>query len=192
MASINLQKIRFAEEYYDRAHGESAAIAAGYSRNGARSKASQLLRDPEVLEHLKELQDEAKALATVTRERLIQELEAIALANMEDFVQYGTEEEYVEPDDEGEAGVDQTPKHADKITYTASNQLTRSQKAAIAEIVDSPKTGFKLKLHSKLDAIKVLNSMQGYDAPVKTETTVTVANLEKTTFSIKARAEDPE
>jgi phage terminase small subunit len=186
---LNLQKRKFVEEYFDRRNGETSAIAAGYSRQSARSKASQLLKEPEVQAYLKELMEEAKQMASFDRQRIIQELEAIAGANMDDYVDFQLEEGYVEPDQE--ANEDQKPA-ANGVKYIASNKLTRSQKAAIQEITDSPKTGFKIRLHSKLEAIKILNSMQGHDAPTKTESVVHLGNIEKTSFSIKARAEDPE
>lgn len=73
----------FAYEYFNnKGDGTNAAIAAGYSKKTAAQQASRLLKRVKVKEILEDLNSKLKAKAIVTKERLINELESIALFDL--------------------------------------------------------------------------------------------------------------
>src|SRR6476469_8629887 len=66
-----------------RLNGAEAARRAGYSEHSARKTAWEILSRP----HVRQQVDAYLALAGITRERLLNELAAIAYAEWRDFVQ---------------------------------------------------------------------------------------------------------
>ena len=58
---LNEQHQLFVEKYVELAHGTQAAIAAGYSENGAHVTASRLLKTVKIQEAIQELREERQA-----------------------------------------------------------------------------------------------------------------------------------
>ena len=154
---INLtpKQIRFCQEYVIDWNGTRAAIAAGYSQDTATQMASENLRKPYIAEYIEEIKNKLSELSGVTALRNINELAKVAYSNISEMV-----------DDSG--------------TLKPFDELTDSQKAAISEIYtesygeteEGVTVKRKIKLHSKLQAIDLLNGMLGYKAPQKTESTI--------------------
>jgi phage terminase small subunit len=141
----------FAREYVIDLNGTRAAIAAGYSENGAASQASRLLTKVKVQRIVSNLQSKRASRLDITAERLDEEAYNIAFANMGDFV-----------------GVDE---HGKPIGLDLS-KLSPSKWAAVQEIREDTTGGSgdgerkqilrtTLKLGDKLKALEMLNRIKG-------------------------------
>lgn len=136
----------FAKEYVIDLNATRAAIAAGYSENGASSKGSQLLANVKVRKIIDALQSKRASKLEVKAERVLEELSRIAFSNMSD---------YMEIDEDGKPiGLD-------------LRKLTRDQAACIQEISEDSHGGSgdgerrlvirrKFKLADKLKANELL------------------------------------
>jgi phage terminase small subunit len=101
----------FAHEYVIDLNGSRAAIAAGYSENGAHVSASRLLRNAKVSKLIEQITAERAKKLGLTAESVLSELGRMAFSNMLDYV---------------------TVQGGD--AYVDLSKLTREQAAAIQEI----------------------------------------------------------
>lgn len=173
-SKLNPKQKAFCEAYSIKRSGTWAAKEAGYSEVTSRTQAYQLLQRPEIQEYIKFLEEERLAEAHVSKERLLLELQKMAFANYEDFVDYSQ--------DGG-------------MRVKDFSEIGRDKMAAVSEFSETTNkfgSTAKFKLHSKLDAIEKLASMLGHKAAEKKEITVTEGNLQQTNYSLKKRAPLPD
>ncbi len=71
---LNAKQKAFCREYVKCYNGTQAAIAAGYSQKTAAVQASRLLRNPAVLDYIKECQKEIIKMACITEEKVLNSL----------------------------------------------------------------------------------------------------------------------
>ncbi len=119
-----------------------AYSTAGYeaqSDNSARSGASTLMRKPEVQARIAFLREQVAALARERRERVIQEMERIALSDLRKAVDWSDH----------------------RVTVRDSASLDDATAAAIAEVQVSRGHGVKVRMHDKLAALKELARIHG-------------------------------
>lgn len=64
--TLTLKQAAFVREYLKDFNGTQAAIRAGYSPNGARQQASQLLTNPAIQKHMDEYSKAAKTAAVMS------------------------------------------------------------------------------------------------------------------------------
>lgn len=76
---------RFVVEYAVRLNGTKAAIAAGFSKNGAAVQANKLLKRPEIRAAIQKIIDARAAKAGVKLERVLEELALIAFVDPREF-----------------------------------------------------------------------------------------------------------
>lgn len=168
----DIQK-RFAEEYIIDWNATRAARVAGYSDKGGniRLTAHNTLKLPKVREYILELQKDISKLAGISALRNAKELASIAYSSLSDV-------------------------HETWIELKDFNEIPAEQKSAIESIDTKVETRFndkgeqievkyvKLKLHSKLKAIEMINNQFGFNAPTKSEvkTDVTVTEKKKVKF----------
>lgn len=135
---------RFVAEYLVDLNGAAAAVRAGYSEKSARFTASELLARDDVQAHVSAGRTKAAEVAGVTRERVLQELAAIAFADVREAIAWET---LADPET-GERG---------KLVmrFRGSGEIPAAAAAAIAE-VSQGLAGFKLKMHSKIKALELL------------------------------------
>lgn len=154
------KQIRFCEEYVIDWNGTRAAIAAGYSENTAKQIAAENLTKPYLVEYIDKIKNDLSRLSGVTALRNINELAKIAYSNLAEMV-----------DESG--------------TLKPFSELTDAEKAAISELYtesvtimegEATITKRKIKLHSKIQALDLLNKMLGFNAAEKKESTLTVKN----------------
>ena len=153
------KQIRFCEEYVIDWNGTRAAIAAGYSENSAKEIACQNLTKVNIQEYIDKIKNDLSRLSGVTALRNINELAKIAYSNLAEMV-----------DDEG--------------TLKPFEELTEAEKASISELYPEVYSSIeggttvkrKLKLHSKIQAIDLLNKMLGFNAPEKKEVKAELIN----------------
>ena len=75
---MNTKQNAFAVEYVKDRNATQAAIRAGYSEKTAYSQGNRLLKNDEVKEIIKELEDAAAARSAITQDMVIKELARIA------------------------------------------------------------------------------------------------------------------
>ena len=126
----------FCYEYMKDLSGAEAVIRAGYSSKGAAVAASKLLIRPEVKEYLKTLQDKAVKRNEITVDKLIQDLMEMKNTDIRDLY-----------DEDG--------------LLIDISQLPASFTRCIQEVIET-KSGTKIKLYSKLDAIEKLAKHLGF------------------------------
>lgn len=115
-------------------------------------RASVLLAKDKVRTRVKELQEELKGKSDLSKERILHELKCIVNAKISDYVELKN-------------GV---------LKFKDFDELTEEQIKAI-ESVKEGRAGIELKLHGKAWTIERICKMLGYDAPEKTETSISFA-----------------
>lgn len=133
MRELTPKQQRFVDEYLIDLNATQAAIRAGYSRRTAGKIGPQLLGKTGIREELRARQDALQERAGVRQEQVIAELAAIAFANIGD---------YIESDEAGER-------------LRPLSELTHAQRRAVADARQF-KNGFRLRLHSKMQALEML------------------------------------
>ncbi len=81
---------RFCQEYLVDTNGTQAAIRAGYSENSANEQASQLLAKLNVKTRVQQLMDKRSKRTGVSSDRVLQEIERLALFDPKDLVKLRT------------------------------------------------------------------------------------------------------
>jgi len=79
---LNAKQARFVDEYAIDRHGTRAAKAAGYSDHSAHVQANRLLRQTKIQEALKAKEQQIAKRNEVSQNRVVQELKAIAFAEI--------------------------------------------------------------------------------------------------------------
>lgn len=102
---------RFVEEYLIDLNGTQAAIRAGYSVDSAQQIASENLCKPLVAQAIADRRAELSTKAGLSTQRVLDELQKLAFANMQDFMRFT----------------------ADGEPYVDVSMLTREQAAALQE-----------------------------------------------------------
>lgn len=112
--------------------------------------AFDLLNNPKIAARIKELQGELKAISDITKERVLEELSAIAFADIRDYVIF----------------------NGRSIRFKPFKDLTDRQAKAI-ESIKKGKNGIELRLHGKNWTIERICRMLGFDAPQQIEQVLT-------------------
>lgn len=115
-------------------------------------KAFETLNHGKITARIQELQDEIKNKFDLSKERILNELKCIVNAKISDYVELKN-------------GV---------LKFKDFDELTEEQIKAI-ESVKEGRAGIELKLHGKAWTIERICKMLGYDAPEKTETSISFA-----------------
>lgn len=133
MRALTAKQARFVDEYLIDLNATQAAIRAGYSQHTAGKIGAQLLGKTGVRAALRARQAVLREKVGVRQEQVIAELAAIAFANINDYVESSEAGERLRP----------------------LSELTRAQVHAIADARQF-KNGFRLRLHSKMQALDML------------------------------------
>ena len=144
----------FCEAYALDANGTQAAIAAGYSKTSAATTSSRLLKHPKVMSMLQARRGAALARLEVTEDMVLQELAAVAFSNIEDYVTWDAAAGalVVRPSVE-------IPRHLQAAIESIDEKVLESQNKDGTRLYT--RTVRKVKLYSKLDALKTLAEYLG-------------------------------
>lgn len=146
---------RFCQEYIIDLNATRAAIRAGYSKNGARSKGSHLLTKDNIQNKIQKLKAERSDRVQIEGDAVVTELVKVAFSNIQDFL---------EVLEDGE------------VMLKAFELIEREKLAAIESIKISTTrnkdesreyTTTQFKLHSKLNALEQLGRHLGIFAADK-------------------------
>lgn len=124
----------FADTFLITGRKKDAAIKAGYSSNSAHVTASKLLKRPDVQAYLAQQATKVSEKTEDLQSRVIKELEAMAFANITDFITI---------DEEGKPQVDftgATPEQLKAITRVASKSKVTRQRNG--DVVDERESSF--------------------------------------------------
>jgi phage terminase small subunit len=171
MALTRKQQL-FCQEYLIDLNATAAYTRAGFSASpeAARRNASRLLTKADIQDFISTLQRERSQRTEITGDRVIQEIARVAFATVTDVLSF---------DDQS------------GVTFKDSSELSDDVKAAIAEISSDVETRTyqrgegsqetettvkrKLKMHGKMDALKLLSSYLG----LTSDFNMAIATLQK-------------
>lgn len=133
---------KFVDEYLTDLNATQAAIRAGYSQKTAKEQAARLLTNVNIAAEIERQRKKTQKKLEIRRERVIEELAAIAFANGTDYAKIISVD--------GQASV----------AFTPTENLTPEKRKAIAGIKET-QSGMEVKLHDKLRAIEMLDKYLG-------------------------------
>ena len=153
--ALNKRQELFAKEYLIDLNATQSAIRAGYSEKTAYSMGQRLLKHVEVQECIQKAMRKREKRTEVTQDRVLEELAAIAFADINDYVQIST----VTIDD----------REIDSVELVNTGALPKAKRAAIAGIKQGA-NGIELKLYDKEKALEMLGRHLGmFNDKLKTE-----------------------
>lgn len=154
--ALSRQQQLFCEHVLSGEPATTAYKAAGYkpkNENDAASCASRLSRNVKVKAFIDSVREASVSDAIMSREEMLETLSSLARTNLTDLVEFATYEL--------EEGVKQSAWHVPDSILQDPKKL-----AAISEL-SAGKDGIKIKQHSRLQAMKQIADIQGYEAPKK-------------------------
>jgi len=160
----NEQQKLFAYAYFNnKGNGTQAAIEAGYSPRSATSTASLLLTYPNIQALLASLHDQLQEKVVATKERIAEELAKIGFGDVRALFDENSILKPVHewPDDAAAA-----------VASVEVDQLWGATMDGKEQIGETK----KVKRESKLQALKQLTELYGYNAPTKTAQTDVAGN----------------
>ena len=147
MQNLDAKEQRFVEEYLIDLDPNRAAIAAGYSKTTAASKAYQWVSNskvkPHVMAAIQEAQDERSERTHITQDMVLAELAKIGFSDIRKVVKWGNTELRSTEDESGEL-----VEAYHGLRLVASDEIDDSTAAAISEISEG-REGLKVKFHDK-------------------------------------------
>lgn len=158
--ALNKKHIIFVNEYLIDKNATRAAKAAGYTKHSAHAQGHRLLKNAEIaaeiekgLEAQRAGAEQRAAAKGFTKERWLEELQTVALANLDDFIAI---EKY-------------KPTGTNKTYLRAMPVATVDRKAGLGGAIrkiSETKNGIGIELHNKIAALEILGRAYGW---VKTE-----------------------
>ena len=125
---------RFVEEYLIDLKAGAAAARAGYSAKSAETLGTRLRNLPHVHAAIEAAMAERRRRVGITQDRVVTELARLAFADIHDFADWDNHD----------------------VTLKPARDLTPDQTACVAEIVQTPGKGLRIKLHGKTQALAAL------------------------------------
>lgn len=146
--SLNEKQARFAKEYLVDLNATQAAIRAGYSEKTAKMQGSRLMTNDDVSAEVQRLIASREQRTEITADRVVKELAHIAFSDITEIVSGG----------------------AGAVLYVQElSSLPEHVRRCIAEVSETQGPDgsgtLKVKLHSKVQALRMLMDHLGMDAP---------------------------
>ncbi len=140
--NLTAKERRFIEEYLIDLNGTQAAIRAGYSVGAARQIAAVKMTKVVIRAQIDAALKERSERLRVTQDQVIQELKLIGFSRMKTFARW----------------------NVSGVSFKDSDELTDEESACILEITETTNQhggALKLKLHSKVEALRLLGQHIG-------------------------------
>lgn len=158
--ALNEKQARFAAEYIVDLNATQAALRAGYSKKTAYSQGHDLLKHPEVGAEIQRLKSARSARTEVSADAVVSELSRIAFSDVTEIVSGG----------------------AGAVLYVRElSTLPEHVRRCIAEVSETQGPDgsgtLKVKLHSKVQALRMLMDHLGMDAAKKVDGTIAVRTV---------------
>lgn len=148
---------RFAQEYCIDLNKAQAAIRAGYSKNNANSKGTQLYAIVSIRARIDELQATIAEKLEVKAEDIVKQLDEYRRSNIADYVTLMTEIIVTGINEDGE----EQKESKQHLIFKDFSELTDEQKRCIESIKEG-KHGIELKLHGTEWSVEKLNRHIGF------------------------------
>lgn len=180
------RKLTAKQEAYKNARIEGNKPSASYdiaypdhkmSRKAVSKEAAKLEKDPRIAPAIKEKSKEATSSAVMTRQEALEKLSLSARVSITDVADFKLTQ--VGEDDNNEP-VYQT------VWVIKNSEDIAPEVAACIKSITITKTGPKLELHDQNAAIKQLSDMEGWNAPKKTDTNLSIDLSGKTDEELAA------
>jgi phage terminase small subunit len=139
---LTTKQERFCQQYLIDGNATQSAIRAGYSEDTAGAIGFENLTKPEIQARLSELESDELKRLKITREKIYNELSAVAFARMPDFAVFD----------------------AGSLIVSDTADWTDDMKAAVLEMSESTndaRSSLKIKLHNKVGALEKLAQIEG-------------------------------
>lgn len=148
--SLTAKQQRFVEEYLIDLNATRAAIRAGFNRSSARSQGSRLRRVPHVAKAIQEAMDCRSRRTAINQDRVLEELAAIAFADIQDYLRFG-------PSGEVYFDWSKLPEGATRaVAEITQDEYSEGRGSEAREV---KKTRFKL--HNKIPALEKIGQHLG-------------------------------
>lgn len=149
----NPRQRQFCIEFIVDNNGTQAAIRAGYAENSARQTAAKLLSKANIQAAIAELKKEQEARTIGDADKVIHELALIAFSDIKKYVSWAPEERVVGVDPNGRP----VKVKVDSIHLLPSTDVD----GRVIQEVSQTQHGLKIKLHNKVEALKMLGEHFG-------------------------------
>lgn len=149
----NPRQRQFCIEFIVDNNGTQAAIRAGYAENSARQTAAKLLSKANIQAAIAELKKEQEARTIGDADKVIHELALIAFSDIKKFVSWAPEERVV--------GVDPNGRPVKVIVDNIHLRPSSDVDGRVIQEVSQTQHGLKIKLHNKVEALKMLGEHFG-------------------------------
>jgi len=161
VAKLTDKQKRFCEEYLIDLNATQAYLRAGYkvSENVAAVNAARLLQKPHVQEYIAERQKELQVKTAITQERVLQELAAVAFADIADFARI-IEKEYASSTEDALGNPTTKTKVYQTVELALTDDIPVQKRKAIAGIKQGA-NGIEIKLGDKVRALEDLGKHLG-------------------------------
>lgn len=164
--ALNHQQLTFCELYVaNGGNATEAARGAQYSERGAARQGSQLLKNALVEAKIAELRAAAAQRAEVEADRVVEEWENVALADIRDVVVVENVEVALESPLSGEPLLGKGGKPLTKVETLVrlkpTDEWPDNAARAVAEVSQSNTGAVKIKMHNKLGALDSLAKYLG-------------------------------
>jgi len=158
------QQKNFVLEYLKDLNGTQSAIRAGYAESDARSRASKLLSDPNISQHIQYYRNKSLGKIEATVENILEELAGMAFARIDDFLQWeDTQQDELTPDDFESMGEYikylKTPQFRLKLKNQA--EISQFKMAGLESIKEDKDGAIALKLGKKKESLELLGKHVG-------------------------------
>lgn len=157
--ALTAKQKRFCDEYLIDLNATQSAIRAGYSPATAAEQATRLLRKVNIQEYIQELQDARSKRTDITKDRVLQELAAIAFANIDDFVKVeDVEVTDVTFNEEGEPAY--STRIIKGVNVFETDKVDKAKIPALSSIKQG-RDGIEVKIHDKQKALELIGRHLG-------------------------------
>lgn len=146
---LNVNQMRFVDEYLIDLNATQAAIRAGYSAKTAYSIGQRLLKKVEIQAYVSERQKNLSERTGITQDMVLHELAKIAFADIRKAVKWSPAMGEMFVDD---GSGDLVPVQTNGVMLVSSDEIDDSTARAIAEITQT-RDGIKIKFHDKQAAL---------------------------------------
>lgn len=140
---LNDRQASFVQEYLVDLNATRAAVRAGYSIESARFIGAENLTKPNIVEAIAEAMHRRSERTEITQDKVLRELAAIGFSSPRDVMSWSD----------------------DGVRVKDSAELTDAEAAIVSEVSDvnlgDGARGIKIKLNSKLDALKAIGQHLG-------------------------------
>jgi phage terminase small subunit len=157
--ALTAKQKRFCDEYLIDLNATQSAIRAGYSPATAAEQATRLLRKVNIQEYIQELQNARSKRTDITKDRVLQELAAIAFANIDEFAIVRMEEQKsITFDEEGNP---HEVIHLVKIVDVFETDKVDKAKIPALSSIKQGRDGIEVKIHDKQKALELIGRHLG-------------------------------